>query len=117
VENKNEDDRSDLYSNRVRAGKRTYFFDVKTTRNEVFYITITESKKKLNDNGTQSFEKHKIFLYQEDFKKFAAALNLAIEKVEEVSPSDNFEDSGTYTIEERYYNMGLEKPNPESETL
>jgi len=61
-------DREEVYSKKVRAGKRTYFFDVKATRSNDYYITITESKKRLEDGV---FVKHKIFLYKEDFEKFA----------------------------------------------
>jgi len=69
----------DAYSKAVRAGKRTYFFDVKTTRSNDFYITITESKKVVNDHNDSSFyEKHKVFLYKEDFEKFIHGLNDAI---------------------------------------
>lgn len=68
-------DREDVYSKAVRAGKRTYFFDVKATRNNDYYLTITESKKKFEDNGTANFEKHKIFLYKEDFEKFSEGLD------------------------------------------
>lgn len=67
-------DREEIYSKAVRAGKRTYFFDVKATRNNDYYLTITESKKKFDDNGSQNFEKHKIFLYKEDFEKFSEGL-------------------------------------------
>ena len=56
-------DRDEIYSKPVRAGKRTYFFDVKATRNNDYYLTITESKKKLEKDGSQNYEKHKIFLY------------------------------------------------------
>ncbi len=64
----------------VRAGKRTYFFDVKSTRSEEHYLTITESKRRFNnDNGKFFYEKHKLFLYKEDFEKFANGLNAAIE--------------------------------------
>ena len=62
-------DRDEIYSKPVRAGKRTYFFDVKATRNNDYYLTITESKKKLEKDGSQNYEKHKIFLYKEDFDK------------------------------------------------
>lgn len=104
MEDNYENERPDLYSNRVRAGKRTYFFDVKSTRNSGYYITITESKKKTNNDGSSSFEKHKIFLYREDFKKFAAALNLAIEKVKEAAPDQTWDnEEEDYTIEERFY--------------
>jgi hypothetical protein len=64
----------EIHSKVVRAGKRTYFFDVKSTRNEEFYLTITESKKRFEDNGNFHYEKHKIFLYKEDFEKFAECL-------------------------------------------
>ena len=64
----------DVYSKVVRAGKRTYFFDVKSTRNEEYYLTITESKKQFEDNGNFHYEKHKIFLYREDFEKFTDCL-------------------------------------------
>ena len=80
VDNKEEVRNSDskfnqeIHSQVVRAGKRTYFFDVKSTRNEEFYLTITESKKRFEDNGNFHYEKHKIFLYKEDFEKFAECL-------------------------------------------
>lgn len=60
-------EREEVYSKKVRAGKRTYFFDVKATRAGDFYLTLTESKKRLEDGA---FIKHKIFLYKEDFEKF-----------------------------------------------
>ena len=71
-------DRDEIYSKPVRAGKRTYFFDVKATRNNDYYLTITESKKKLEKDGSQNYEKHKIFLYKEDFDKFAEWLDNAV---------------------------------------
>ena len=70
-------DRDEIYSKPVRAGKRTYFFDVKATRNNDYYLTITESKKKLEKDGSQNYEKHKIFLYKEEFDKFAEGLDNA----------------------------------------
>lgn len=69
------DDRDDVYSKVVRAGKRTYFFDVKATKNSEYYLTITESKKRAGRDGKFFFEKHKIFLYKEDFEKFAEGLD------------------------------------------
>ena len=78
VEENNE--KAEIYSQRIRAGKRTYFFDVKSTRSNDFYLTITESKRKFN-NDTYSYEKHKIFLYKEDFAKFLEALQGTIEHV------------------------------------
>ncbi len=75
------EDREEIYSKAVRAGKRTYFFDVKATRNNDYYLTITESKKKLDTEGNQNFEKHKIFLYKEDFEKFAEGLDEIVEYI------------------------------------
>ena len=69
----------DVYSKVVRAGKRTYFFDVKSTRNEEYYLTITESKKQFEDNVNFHYEKHKIFLYREDFEKFTDCLQEIID--------------------------------------
>jgi hypothetical protein len=78
VEENNE--KAEIYSQRIRAGKRTYFFDVKSTRSNDYYLTITESKRKFKDD-TYSYEKHKIFLYKEDFAKFVEALQGTIDHV------------------------------------
>lgn len=72
-------EREEIYSRPVRAGKRTYFFDVKSTKGEDLYLTITESKKKFRDDGTFFYEKHKIFLYKEDFEKFTEGLTDALD--------------------------------------
>ena len=61
----------DVYSKPVRAGKRTYFFDVKATKGNDYYLTITESKRRVGTDGSFAYDKHKIFLYKEDFEKFA----------------------------------------------
>jgi hypothetical protein len=66
----------------VRAGKRTYFFDVKATKGNDLYITLTESKKTFNDNGSDNYQKHKIFLYKEDFEKFREGLEDVLAKIE-----------------------------------
>lgn len=79
-------EREEIYSNVVRAGKRTYFFDVKSTKNEDYYLTITESKKRFNKNGKYFFEKHKIFLYKEDFEKFADALTDCVDYIKKEKP-------------------------------
>ena len=72
----------DVYSKPVRAGKRTYFFDVKTTKgNNDYYLTITESKRRQERDGSFTYDKHKIFLYKEDFEKFAAGLNEVVEYI------------------------------------
>src|SRR5215470_16910284 len=79
-----------IYSKRIRAGKRrTYFFDVKATRANDYYLTITESRKRFNDNG---YDRHKIFLYKEDFNKFIKALGEAVDYVKtELMPDFNFD--------------------------
>ena len=75
-----EREREEIFSRAVRAGKRTYFFDVKSTVGEEYYITITESKRRFNnDQGKFFYEKHKLFLYKEDFDKFANGLTDVIE--------------------------------------
>ena len=72
----------DVYSKPVRAGKRTYFFDVKSTRGQNdFYLTITESKRRNNPDGTFTYDKHKIFLYKEDFDKFKEGLDEVIKYI------------------------------------
>lgn len=70
--------KEEIFTKIVRAGKRTYFFDVKATRKDDFYLTITESKKRLGKEGKVYYEKHKIFLYKEDFDKFADGLKDAV---------------------------------------
>lgn len=79
-----------IYSKRIRAGKRrTYFFDVRATRGNDYYLTITESRKRFNDNG---YDRHKIFLYKEDFNKFIKALTEAVDYVKtELMPDFDFD--------------------------
>ena len=87
----NNDKRMDsVYSKRIRAGKRrTYFFDVRTTRGNDYYLTITESRKRFNDDG---YDRHKIFLYKEDFNKFLKALTEAVDYVKtDLMPDFDFD--------------------------
>jgi hypothetical protein len=79
-----------VYSKRIRAGKRrTYFFDVRTTRGNDYYLTITESRKRFNDDG---YDRHKIFLYKEDFNKFIKALTEAVDHVKtDLMPDFDFD--------------------------
>ena len=79
-----------VYSKRIRAGKRrTYFFDVRTTRGNDYYLTITESRKRFNDDG---YDRHKIFLYKEDFNKFIKALSEAVDYVKtDLMPDFDFD--------------------------
>lgn len=82
--------REEIFSEKVKAGKRTYFFDVKATRSNDYYLTITESKKRFKDDGF-TYEKHKIFLYKEDFNKFLDALKNTVNHVKhELMPNVDF---------------------------
>jgi hypothetical protein len=92
VEEHKDHQRDEIFSEKVKAGKRTYFFDVKSTRSHDYYITITESKKRFGkDNEGFTYEKHKIFLYKEDFHKFMEALNNTLNHVKtELMPDVDF---------------------------
>src|SRR5205085_1317083 len=116
-----------IYSKRIRAGKRrTYFFDVKTTRANDYYLTITESRKRFNDNG---YDRHKIFLYKEDFNKFIKALNEAVDYVKtDLMPDfdfdafnhDNYEENTVAEVEPEVPQEVAETPLakvPVSETI
>ena len=76
----------DVYSKPVRAGKRTYFFDVKATKGNDYYLTITESKRRVERDGKFVYDKHKIFLYKEDFEKFSEGLKEVVDFVKEHCP-------------------------------
>ena len=93
LENKDRD-REEIFSRSVRAGKRTYFFDVKATAANEQYLTITESKRRFsNEQGKFIYEKHKLFLYREDFDKFFRGLNDTIEFIRTgKAPEMPFED-------------------------
>lgn len=91
----------DVYSKPVRAGKRTYFFDVKATKGNDYYLTITESKRKIDRDGHYAYDKHKIFLYKEDFEKFADGLQEVVDYIKKnclkeggpaAGAGDNFTD-------------------------
>ena len=83
TERNERNEQEEVYSQRVKAGKRTYFFDVKATRAQDYYLTITESRRRNNADESVSYEKHKIFLYKEDFLKFVDALQDAVDYVRE----------------------------------
>jgi len=78
----------EIFSKAVRAGKRTYFFDVKATKRNDYFLTITESKKRFQKDGRFFFEKHKIFLYKEDFEKFADGFTEVIDYIKNVKSSE-----------------------------
>ena len=88
--NEDYNQKENVYSSKVRAGKRrTYFFDVRKTKGEDYYITITESTKKFNDDG---YERHKIFLYKEDFNRFMNSLGDTVNHVKtELMPDFDYE--------------------------
>ena len=98
MEGKENYEREEIFSKSVRAGRRTYFFDVRSTRAEDYYMTITESKKFSNDDGTAHYKKHKIYLYKEDFDEFIASLKevsdfIFDKKGREVISNREFSDS------------------------
>ena len=76
----------DVFSKPVRAGKRTYFFDVKATKGNDYYLTITESKRRVDKDGRFVYDKHKIFLYKEDFEKFTEGLEEVIKFIKDKCP-------------------------------
>ncbi len=103
--------RDEVYSEKIRAGKRTYFFDVRATRSNDYYITITESKRRFNGRG---YDKHKIFLYKEDFNKFLASLVNTIDHVKtELMPDYNYEEFDRK--EEDFNNSETPDSTPETE--
>ena len=106
----NNQDRTEIYSQKIKAGKRTYFFDVKSTRANDYYMTVTESKKRFHDGGFV-YEKHKIFLYKEDFIKFVQALTETVDHIKnELMPGFDFEQFALER-EESYNNYRLEQEN------
>jgi hypothetical protein len=116
--NKQNNDREEVYSKIVRAGNRTYFFDVKATRKEDLYLTITESKKRFNKDGKFFFEKHKVFLYKEDFEKFANGFEDAVGYIKENLPElASNEKSEVTTTENETPVSGDEFINVEFEDL
>ena len=100
--------REEIYSVAVRAGKRTYFFDVKSTRRDELYLTITESKKRFEQDGNFHFEKHKIFLYKEDFEKFIDGLQEVITFIDQ-NQTDEIEDQAEFDEVKRLDEKVLEE--------
>lgn len=112
----NEKKQESVYSKRIKAGKRrTYFFDVRETRGSDYYLTITESRKRFDSDG---YDRHKIFLYKEDFNKFIKGLNEAVDYVKtDLMPDfdfDAFNHDTPYEGEEGQYNGGASLENTES---
>ncbi|HKK41176.1 MAG TPA: DUF3276 family protein [Bacteroidales bacterium] len=111
--------KEEIFTKIVRAGKRTYFFDVKATRKEDYYLTITESKKRLGKEGKVFYEKHKIFLYKEDFEKFSDGLRDAVTFIENGNhePRAHAENTDEEPIEEKSSLSTEEFTNVEFEDL
>lgn len=87
--NKERRHRDEIFSKSVKAGRRIYYFDVRPTKSGEFYITITESKKVFSDlDGKNHYEKHKIFLFREDFEKFANGLQEVVEYIRNINPQE-----------------------------
>ncbi|MFP4023182.1 MAG: DUF3276 family protein [Thiohalospira sp.] len=101
-------ERDEIFSKVVRAGKRTYFLDVKTTRKNDYYLTITESKKRFNRDGKHYFEKHKVFLYKEDFDKFTENLQEVIDFIKNAVQKQE-----TESLE--HVEVGAEVENPKND--
>ena len=101
----------ELFSKAVRAGKRTYFFDVKSTRRGEYYLTLTESKKRFSKDGRFHFDKHKIFLYKEDFDKFVEGLEESIQYIKANQPE--FIDQEFEKVNE---DISIEKETENSES-
>ena len=97
MEERDSNKREDIFSKPVRAGKRTYFFDVKATRGDDYYLTITESKRRIDNNGKFSYDKHKLFLYKEDFEKFAEGMEEALAFIRNEKGDDYGIDQNEYT--------------------
>lgn len=106
MENRKENDLEgmgeEVYSKAVRAGRRTYFFDVKATRNDDYFLTITESRKKQGKDGSFFFDKHKIYLYKEDFAKFAEGLEEVVNYIKTNKPEffENQEAESLYKADD-----------------
>jgi len=107
----NNNGRDEIFSKVVRAGKRTYFLDVKTTRRNDYYLTITESKKRFNRDGKHYFEKHKVFLYKEDFDKFTDNLHEVIDFIKNAVQNQENE-----SFEPAEVSTEVEKPKDENYT-
>jgi hypothetical protein len=112
--------RDDVFSREVRAGKRKYFFDVKTTKGNDLFMTITESKRAgFSESGQANYEKHKIFLYKEDFDKFIEGLQDTIDHIRSLQESGNYK-STEYSSENtsEYSNIANdEKPATSSDEI
>ena len=111
MENQNDYNAEEIFSKALRAGRRTYFFDVRETKAGDYYLTITESKKFTNEDGTFYYKKHKIYLYKEDFAEFNSSLKETCDYI--------IENKGTEVIREKhdkdYESKKVKKENSEDQ--
>ena len=108
MENNDFRDREEIFSKVLRAGRRTYFFDVRSTKAGDYYLTLTESKKFTNDDGSFHYKKHKIYLYKEDFKDFHEMLAKATDYI--------LEEKGDEVISDRHQKDFKKTEETSSET-
>tara|TARA_B110000858_G_scaffold135150_1_gene153715 strand:- start:1557 stop:1964 length:408 start_codon:yes stop_codon:yes gene_type:complete len=109
MENNDFKDREEIFSKVLRAGRRTYFFDVRSTKAGDYYLTLTESKKFTNDDGSFHYKKHKIYLYKEDFSEFSTILNEMTDYV--------VNEKGEEVISERHQKDFKKEEYSESESV
>ena len=108
--------REEIFSRAVRAGKRTYFFDVKATRSNEYYLTITESKRRFNnEQGKFFYEKHKLFLYKEDFDKFRNGLSDVMNFIEDGSVAEEPEVKEEIKLSTEHTEVEFEDLSSETE--
>ena len=108
-------EKEEIFSKVLRAGRRTYFFDVRATRGNDYYLTITESRKRFNDNG---YDRHKIFLYKEDFNKFIKALTEAVDYVKtDLMPDFDFDAYNHDQVVEGEIEADITTPAPSITTV
>jgi hypothetical protein len=118
------DNRDEIYSKSLRAGRRTYFFDVRSTRADDFYLTVTESKRDFNTDGTPFYKKHKIYLYKEDFQNFKDHMNemmdyIIKERGEEIISlnKEEIEEETNSIIEKTEVTEPIEPIEPEEDSI
>ncbi len=117
AESGNNERREEIFSRAIRAGKRTYFFDVKATRSDEYYLTITESKRRFNnEQGKFFYEKHKLFLYKEDFEKFRNGLNDVMNFIKDGTiPEEPEEEKKEINLSDKHTEVEFEDLNSETE--
>ena len=108
MEGKENYDREEIFSKSVRAGRRTYFFDVRSTRAGDYYMTITESKKFSNEDGSAHYKKHKIYLYKEDFDEFASSFKEVSDFIFDKKGREVISNQGNTESQEDATNSSLE---------